>query len=144
MLGYRACECFAYQLSPAWRFHNGNRCTAALLPAPAAFFLPQHPEWQAQIVLPDELQPPCKAHTLDCLGWPIPAVDPGAAEPAVAATGEMPMQAQILHHVLDQQQAGPPARQVEAVQHLDVVAFHVDRDEIERARRTGVDQHLVE
>ena len=56
----------------------------------------------------------------------------------------MAVQIEALHDVLDQQQARPPAGEIESGEHLDLVALDVDRHEIERLRRPRILQHVVE
>src|SRR3954464_1870739 len=86
------------------------RRSAWLLAEQAALFVAQNPEWEAEIVLADELQPSGRPDPVGRILRDIPAVDPGAAEPAIAARRERAVQAQVLHHVLDQDEARPPAR----------------------------------
>ncbi len=46
--------------------------------------------------------------------------------------------------ILEQNQTRPPAGDIEAAQHFDFVALHVDREEIEAHRRAGFLKHAVE
>ena len=54
------------------------------------------------------------------------------------------MEPPIEHDVLDQGEARPPSRQVEAAEHLELMALDVDRQQIERGGRFRVDENLIE
>src|SRR5690242_12515961 len=54
------------------------------------------------------------------------------------------MQAQVEDVVLDEDQPRPPASKVEAVEHFDLVSFHVHGNEIDGRRGAGINQDLIE
>src|SRR5580704_9695261 len=56
----------------------------------------------------------------------------------------MTVGAKIEREVLDHNESWPPAIEVKTFKYFNFVAFHVDRNKIERRGRLGVDQDFIE
>src|SRR5581483_9286416 len=93
---------------------------------------------QRQVIFAADLPALGEARPMRRRGRHVPAVVLVAARRQIAVLGE------IADVILEQDQPRPPAREVEAAQHLDLVAFDVDRQEIEARRRARLLEHAVE
>ena len=62
----------------------------------------------------------------------------------LAGGAQKPVLLQIAHMIFEQDQAGPPAREIEPAENLKLVAFDIDGQQIEFRRRPSFDQNVVE
>ena len=46
--------------------------------------------------------------------------------------------------VFDQNEPRPPARQVETAENVHLVTLDINRDEVDRRRRAGLDENVIE
>src|SRR5689334_686844 len=76
------------------------RSLVALLTEHTTLALAEHPKRDAEIVFAEELEPAGETDPVRRVGRDIPAVDPGAADPAIAALHQVPVDAQVQHQVL--------------------------------------------
>ena len=54
------------------------------------------------------------------------------------------MLAEISDEIFEQHQTRPPSRKIKPAEHLQLMTFHVDRQEIEPNRRARLDQNVIE
>jgi hypothetical protein len=102
------------------------------------------PDRHAEIVFTHELKPSEPPDLHREIGRHIPSVKIGSSDPFIAALPQQPVQPQVQHVILDQQQPRPPTVEIESFQDLDLVTFDVDRHEIDGPRHFQLGQDIVE
>src|SRR4249920_2658020 len=101
-------------------------------------------ERQAEIMFSEKLPSSERADGRHRVGWRKPCVEPGTAEPRISPPLEIAMEHDVHRQIFDNQQSWTPVLQIESLKHRDFMAFHIDRDIIDRRRRVGLMQDFVE
>jgi len=101
-------------------------------------------ERQTQIVFANDVPAFPRRHTDRRVAGNIPAIVFEAADQAVAGGPQKPVFLEIADVIFEQDQSRLPAREIESAQDLELVAFDIDRQQIEPRRRASFDQNVVE
>jgi len=101
-------------------------------------------ERQTQIVFANDVPAFPRRHTDRRVAGNIPAIVFEAADQAVAGGPQKPVFLEIADVIFEQDQSRLPAREIESAQNLELVAFDIDRQQIEPRRRASFDQNVVE
>src|SRR6266851_9024346 len=99
---------------------------------------------QAEIIYAQDIPALARRHGDRGGARNVPAVVLEAADQAIAGGVEKAVPRQIADVILEQDQARPPAREIESAEYLELVALDVDGEEIEAGRRLRLDQDIVE
>src|SRR5207253_10605276 len=103
-----------------------------------------HAKWQREIIFAYDLPAIAPTHVHGGILRHVPAVVADAADEPIAVRDEHVMFAEVGDVVFDHHETRLPAVQVEAAQHLELVAFDIDRQQIDRHWRFRLLQYVVE
>src|SRR5437764_8360439 len=85
-----------------------------------------HPEWQAEIILAQDVPAFARRYIERGLARNVPAIVPVASNESVAGILQKAVLCEISDVVLEQHETRTPPGEVETVQHLELVPFDVD------------------
>jgi hypothetical protein len=103
----------------------------------------QAARWRSEIQFSEKLPAAIKTKLWCRRARNVPIVNSGAAEPAIAAAHQFAMQLGLQQQILDKNQPRLPVAEVEAVQYVQLMSFHVDRDAVD-GRGVGLRQYVIE
>src|SRR5262249_13254455 len=101
-------------------------------------------EWQTKIVFANDVPAFPRRHADRRVARNVPAVVFEAADQPVAGGPQKPVLLEAADVIFEQDQSRLPAREIESAQDLELVAFDIDRQQIEPRRRASFDQNVVE
>src|SRR5262249_5092265 len=104
----------------------------------------RHAKGQSKIVFANDFPTLTGTHAERRVARNIPAVIFEAADQAITGGAKKPVLLEIAYVILEQYEARPPLREIKSAKHLELVPFHVDRQEIELARCTSLNQNVIE